>query len=215
MRGEVMAMAVGAMSALAGTAFGGYNFAQTAAPAPTYATTLTFDEPGAPTGATATNAFEAGWGVSYLDAGDGAPYVSDVTGIPGYGWCGTANSLTAVYGVFMQFDSDITEFSTEFWDPSGPPSFFGGGAVVYLMNDGLDVGTPFSFEPAWGGVGDTWLNVTTDGGSVFDEIRILGYGFFPESHADNMSWNAVPAPSAMIALGALGLGGLRRRRSNA
>ena len=209
-----MGMAAAAVISMAGTAFGGYTFTQSAAPAPTYATTLNFDEPGTPTGTVATNAF-ASYGISYLDAGDGNPYVADLTGVPGYGWCGTGNSFQGHYGVFLNWDSDITEFSTQFWDPSGPPSPFGGGAVAFLFNDGVQVGDAFgySFEPAWGGVGDEWLNVTTDGGSVFDEIRILGFGFFPESHVDNLSWNAVPAPGSAIALGALGLAGLRRRRA--
>lgn len=210
MQGAAMAVVLG----VAGTAFGGYGFS-VGSSAPTYGTTLTFDEPGGPTGATATNAFAGSHGVSYLDAGDGAPYVSDVTGTPGYGWCGTGNSLTAVYGVFMQFDSNITEFSAQFWDPSGPPSFFGGGAVAFLFDNGVQVGdlAGYSFTPAWGGVGDEWVHVTTDGGSVFDEIRILGFGFFPESHMDNASWNAVPAPGAAALLCVAGLGGTRRRRA--
>lgn len=209
-----MGMAAAAVISMAGTAFGGYTFTQSAAPAPTYASTLNFDEPGAPTGAVANNAFAA-WGIPDLQAGDGAPYVSDETGNPGLGWLGTGNSFKGHFGVFLTFGSDVDSFSTQFWDPSGPPSPFGGGAVAYLFNDGAQVGEAFgySFEPAWGGVGDEWLNITTDGGSVFDEIRILGNGFFPESHIDNLSWNPVPAPGSAIALGALGLAGLRRRRA--
>ncbi len=212
MRGIAIGLAAGAISAMAGSAFGGYTITQSAAPAPTYSTVMDFDQPGDATGAIATNAY-ASYGVPYLEAGDGTQYVSDVTGQPGYGWCGTGNSLTAVYGVFMAFDSNITDFSVEFWDPSGPPSFFGGGAAIYLFDNGNEVGSLF-FEPAWGGVGDAWLNVTTDGGSAFDEVRILGYGFFPESHADNFSWNVeVPAPGAGVAFGLMGLAGLRRRRA--
>ena len=206
-----MGMAAAAVISMAGTAFGGYTITQGSS-APTYTTTLNFDEPGGPTGSVAPNAF-ASYGLADLQAGDGNEYVDDVSLLPGYSWLGTGNSFQGHYGVFMQFDSDLTEFSTQFWDPSGPPSFFGGGAILFLFNDGVQLDDYLSFEPAWGGVGDEWLNVTTDGGSVFDEIRILGYGFFPESHVDNMSWNAVPAPGSAIALGALGLAGLRRRRA--
>jgi len=211
MRGIAIGTALGAILGMAGTVVGDYSITQGSS-APTYSSTLTFDEPGAPTGAVATNAFAA-WGVPYLEAGDSAQWVGDSSTIPGYGWLGTGNSFTGNYGVFMAFDSDVTEFSTQFWDPSGPPSFFGGGAVLYLFDDGNQVGDPFVFEPAWGGVGDEWLNVTTSGGSVFDEVRILGYGFFPESHIDNASWNAVPGPGALAILSAWGAGGLRRRRA--
>ncbi len=204
-------------AALAAPALAGVTITQSAAPAPTYATTLNFDEPGGPVGAgLPANSWQAGWGVS-IGAGDGNQVVADSTGIPGYSWLGTGNSFYGNYGVFMNFDTPVTEFSAQFWDPSGPPSFFGGGAMAFVYapdavddNAYLDF---FSFTPAWGGVGDTCLTITTDGGTVIDDIRILGYGNFPTSYMDNASWNSVPAPGAAALLGLAGLAGARRRRA--
>ena len=68
------------------------------------------------------------------------------------------------------------------------------------------------FNPAWGGIGDTWFNITATGGDSFSHIVIAGMGFFPETFVDNLSWNTVPAPGA-IAL--LGLGLVRGRRRSA
>ena len=193
------------------TALGGITITQGSS-APTYSSTLTFDEPGAPVGVGLAPNSWTPWGVADLQAGDSNQVVTDVTGTPGYGWLGTGNSFYGNFGVVLTRDSDATEFSTQFWDPSGPPSFFGGGAVAFVFDDGVELGF-FSFEPAWGGVGDEWINVTTDGGTVFDEIRILGYGFGPTSYIDNASWNAVPVPGAAALLGVAGLIGTRRRRA--
>jgi uncharacterized protein (TIGR03382 family) len=68
-------------------------------------------------------------------------------------------------------------------------------------------------EPAWGGFGDSWFDMTTDGGDVFDEVRILGFGFDPTTYADNMSWNAaIPAPGSLALLALAGVVGRRRNR---
>lgn len=178
--------------------------------APTYATTLNFDEVGGPTGVIDPGAY-AGIGITELQAGDGTPFVGD-NDTPQGGWgLGTGNSFFGAFGVFITFDSDLTEFSSQVWDPSGPPSFSGGGLGFFFFDDGVEVGSAFDITPAWGGLGDTWFDVTTTGGSVFDEVRILGFGFFPTTVVDNMSWNAVPAPSSALIL-SVGLVGLRRRR---
>jgi uncharacterized protein (TIGR03382 family) len=112
----------------------------------------------------------------------------------------------------MQFGADVTEFSAQYWDSSGPAVGFGGGAAVVALNDGVELGFVFLTNPAFGGVGDTWIHITTDGGMVFDEVRFVGFGFFPEAYVDNISWNAVPAPASVMVAGlALAAAGRRRR----
>lgn len=204
---------IGAASALAiaSAAQANYTITQTAAPAPTYSTTLTFDEVGGPTGAVATNAW-AGIGLAEIVAGDGGTFVGD-NDTPNGGWgLGTGNSFFGPFGVFMTFSTDLDAISFQAWDPSGAPSPFGGGAAIGFFNDGQEVGSLF-FEPAWGGLGDTWFTITADSGMVFDQVNVLGFGFFPTTVVDNLSWNAVPAPSAAALLGVFGVASMRRRRS--
>lgn len=214
-------MTIGALGVAVGTAsaLGGVTWTQSAAPAPTYATTLNFDEPGTPTGLLptvdgySTDAFQAGYGI-LIGAGDSFPYVDNYSTQPGYSWLGTGNSFFANYGEILTFDNPVTEFSCQFWDPSGPPSFFGGGAVAYAFSPD-DHNNPvayLSFTPAWGGVGDTWLNMTTDGGTVIDYILVFGRGFTPFGYMDNLSWNATPTPGTAGLLGLAGIAGMRRRR---
>lgn len=181
---------------------------QTADPAPTYATTLTFDEPGTPTGPVASNAF-ASYGMSSVIAGDGAAIVDNFTAnLP---WVGSGNAMYGPYGIFANFSSDLTGFSSQVWDTSGPATPFGGGLSIYVFHQG-ELLASGSYTPAWGGVGKSWFNISTTDGSVFDEVRILGNGFFPETFADNMSWSAVPTPGAIAVLG-LAFGRGSRRRS--
>lgn len=146
-----------------------------------------------------------------MQAGDSTPFVGD-NDTPNGGWgLGTGNSFYGAFGVFMTFSTDLDALSLQVWDPSGAPSPIGGGAVAFTYNDGVEVSN-FAFEPAWGGLGDTWLNITADGGMVFDEVRILGFGFFPTTVVDNLSWNAVPTPRAAALMGVAGLASARRRR---
>ncbi len=181
--------------------------------APTYSSTLNFDEPGAPTGANvAGNAFAA-FGMAELISGEGSNFVGDVSAIPGLGWVGSSNVFVGPFGVFMMLDTDVTEFSMQFWDNSGPASGFGGGAAIAVFNDGNEVGSFFIQNPAYGGFGDSWINIVATDGMVFDEVRGLGFGFGPESIIDNLSWNAVPTPGAAALLALGGLTGLRRRRA--
>ncbi len=175
--------------------------------APAHPTTLNFDEPGTPTGTVPTNTWSS-IGLSELQAGDSNP----VVGNHDQGWgINDGNSFYGNFGVFMTFDSDLDAFSAQVWDPSGPPGPFGGGVGVFVFDDGVEVGSHF-YEPAWGGIGNDWISIAADGGSSFDEVRILGYGFFPTTYMDNASWNAVPAPGTITAIAAIGLGGVMRRR---
>ncbi len=178
--------------------------------APQYTgTTLNFDEPGTPTGVVPATTWQASHGVT-IQAGDSVPVVGDFA--PGAGWpLGTANSYFGNFGVFMTFEQDLTEISFQAWDPSGPPSPFGGGLVVFVFNDGVEVAAA-PFTPAWGGVGNSWYNITTADGMVFDDVRVLGFGFGPTTYVDNLSWNAVPTPGALAILGVAGGAFLRRRR---
>eukprot|EP00913_Durusdinium_trenchii_P005856 g5468.t1 len=142
--------------------------------APTYSSTLNFDEVGGPTGVVSTDAW-ASLGISEFQAGDGVPQVGDFDAANG-GWgLGDGNSFYGNFGVFITFDSDLTDFSAQVWDPSGPPGIFGGLSVI-AFNDGVEVGFIHT-TPAWGGVGDDWFNISATEGMVFDEVRILGFGF--------------------------------------
>ncbi|MCA9296893.1 MAG: hypothetical protein KC983_10250, partial [Phycisphaerales bacterium] len=141
------------------------------------------------------------------------PQVDDFDPIFAGGWgLGDGNSFYGNFGVFMTFDNDVSEFSLEVWDPSGPPSPIGGGLFVVVLNDGVEVASG-GYTPAWGGLGDSWFDITTTGGMVFDEVRILGFGFQPTTFVDNLSWNEVPAPGALAMLGVAAIGARRRRRA--
>lgn len=207
------AAALAALPALAGV-----TVTYEVAAAPTYSTTLNFDEPGGPTGAVPANAWQGSHGVTSLVSGVGDIGVGDLATILGLPWLGTGNAAEAPFGVFMNFDNDVTEFSAQIWDTSGPASPFGGGAAVFLFNDGAHVPgqddfTPsFFFSPTFSAVGPTWLNITTDSGTVFDDIRVLGFGFSPVTYMDNASWNVVPEPATLALLGFGGLAVMRRRR---
>lgn len=187
---------------------------QTFDPAPTYSNTLNFDEVGGPTGNVATNAF-AGIGVSFFDSAEGTTNIGDNSGT--YGFLPAANNNTAYlpFGLIMQFDQDVTELSFQGWDNAGPPNPISGGAYVVLYKDG-DHNNPVgfgSFTGAWDGLGNTWYNITTSDGTVFDEVSFYGNAFgFPVSIVDNFSWNSVPEPSCLALLAMTGVGVLTRRR---
>ncbi|MGA1018056.1 MAG: hypothetical protein ACO3YY_08735, partial [Phycisphaerales bacterium] len=176
--------------------------------APTYATTLNFDEPGQATGPVPSTYWQADYGI-VIDSGDGNPVVDAWGGIFGP-WLGDGNSFFGNFGVFITFDNDVTAFSAQVWDPSGPPSPIGGGLIVAVWNDGVEV-TSTVIEPAWGTDVGSWLDIVGDGGTAFDEVRFVGLGFDPSTFTDNLSWTPVPAPGAIALLGLAGLAGRRRR----
>lgn len=176
--------------------------------APTYSTTLNFNEPGQPTGSVSPSYWQAGYGVT-IAAGDGNPIVNDWSAVYGP-WLGTGNSLFGNFGVFMTFDNDVTEFSGQVWDPSGPPTPISGGMAVVALLDGAEVAFTV-VTPAWGTDAGSWFNIVGTGGSTFDELRFVGFGFTPETFVDNLSWTAVPTPGAIAILGLAGLAGRRRR----
>ena len=132
--------AIGIIALAAGSSLGAITVSQGSS-AITYSTTLNFDELGGPTGAVSTDAWAA-LGVTELQSGDGAPSVGDNSGAGP--WIGTSNSFFGNFGIFMTFDSDLTNFSAQIWDPSGPGSFFGGGMIGVAFNDGVEVGSFFS-----------------------------------------------------------------------
>jgi MYXO-CTERM domain-containing protein len=207
-------LAVAAVAIAASPAWAGYTITQGSS-APTYTDrTLNFDEPGTPTGVVPTDTWSVSHGITEMQAGDGVPQVDLWDSSPAGGWgLGDANSFFGNFGVFMTFDHDITAMSLEVWDPSGPPSPFGGGLIVFLFNDGVEVGNGAG-TPAWGGVGDSWWDIVGTGGDVFDEVRILGFGFSPTTYVDNLSWNmsATPGPGTLALLAMAGLASRRRRR---
>ena len=204
-------LAIGA-AVIAAPALASVTVTQQAAPAPTYATLLNFDEPGGATGANVPNSSwsAAPWYIPTLQSGEGTNFVGDNSASTGQG----TNSYYGPYGVFINFGQDLTEISFQAWDSSGPPSPFGGGMIVALINDGNEGSPVFvqSYTPAYGGAGNSWFNITTAGGTVFDEVRVLGNGFFPQTYMDNISWNAVPEPTSLALLGLGGLALIRRRR---
>jgi len=178
---------------------------------PTYTDfNLTFDEPGTPTGPVAPDAFQADYGL-ILEAGDGNGQVDDWGTETGQPWLGTGNSFFGNFGVFMSFDTDLTALSMQAWDPAGPPSPFGGGMGIFVFNDGEEIASSF-VTPAWAGVGESFFDITVTDGMVFDEVRVLGFGFPNTTYADNISWNVVPSPAGLAVMGIAGLVGGRRRR---
>ncbi|MCB9846058.1 MAG: hypothetical protein H6811_08745 [Phycisphaeraceae bacterium] len=180
--------------------------------APTYPSLLTFDEVGGPVGAVVGDEWSP-MGISQLVSGDGSQFVGNLHSNPGFGWLPDNNLLYAPWGAFLTFDGDVDAFSVRYWDSSGPATFSGGGAAVVALNDGIEVAFFFVDNPAYAGVGDEYFNIVADNGSVFDEVRMLGFGFFPEAFVDDISWNPAPAPAsgALLALG--GLVATRRRRA--
>ena len=177
--------------------------------APTYTTTLNFDEPGGPTGINVPNNSWAGapYNITTFQSGTGTNDVGPHPLETGQ----STNSYFGPFGVFIEFGNNLTEMSFDAWDSSGPPSPFGGGMGVFVFDNGVEIGSGI-FTPAFGGVGDAAYDITTSGGMVFDEVRILGFGFPADTYVDNLSWNVVPEPTGMLLTVLAGLGGLALRR---
>jgi hypothetical protein len=209
-RAKAFATLTLAAALISAQALGGITITQNNTGATYTDYTLNFDEPGGPTGFIPPDTWLLSHGLT-IQAGDGNGQVEDWATLTGQPWIGTGNSYFGNFGVFMNFQPDLTEFAVQIWDPSGPPGPMGGGLAVYVFDDGVEVASLFT-TPAWGGIGDEWFDITTDGGDTFDEVRILGWGFFPTTYADNLSWNVIPEPGSLMLLAA-GLVTVLRRRS--
>lgn len=204
-----MACTVGLVSVVAGSASAAVTITLGAS-APAYTDrSITFDEPGTPTGIVSKNTWLASHNI-VIDAGDQQPVVDALQ--PLYGpWAGTGNAFFGNFGIFMDFAVEGSSLSMRVWDPSGTPGPFGGGAVVVVERNGVELAL-HSFTPAWGGIGNEWLNITTGPGESFDRVAILGFGFGPTTLGDDITWDVVPAPSGAAILGVAGLRAARRRR---
>lgn len=211
MRGKMILVA-GAIAGLTSAATADFTFSQTADQAPTYSTTLNFDEAGGPTGVVDATAWQADYGVQLSDGLGPSTFVGDLNTTLGYPWLPTDNAAFGYFGIYVKFDTAVTDFSFQAWDNSGDPSPFGGGFLVFLLNeDQSSYAQSETWTPAWGGVGDTWYDVKATNGDSFDYVLITGFGFSPETAVDNMSWNVVPTPGAIALFGLAGLGARRRR----
>ena len=210
MRRQTTTAAAMAIAAIVGSpALGGYTITQGSSANIYTDFTLNFDEPGTPTGIVSTTEWLGSHNIT-MDAGDGVPQVDNWNVAHLAPWLPDNNSFYGNFGVFMTFEGDLVSMSLEAWDPAGPPTPFGGGMGVFLFSDGVEVASAF-VTPAWGGIGDTWFDLTTDGGDTFDEVRILGFGFPSTTYVDNMSWN-LPAPGSFALLALAGAVGRRRSR---
>lgn len=201
-----------AVALMSGSAWAGVMTVQGDS-APTYSTTLNFDEVGGPpAGAVVGDEWQTSHGVTELVAGNGGQGIGNLTGT--YPWLPNNNVFDGPFGVFIKFDQDLTEFSMQVWDNAGPPGGISGGALLAVLKDGVEIGGAGWFgTPAFGTNVGSWFNITTSGGDTFDEVRFLGFGFgFPQSIADNLSWNAVPEPGSLALLAMTGIGVLIRRR---
>lgn len=203
---------IGATLTLATPALADYIVTQSGSPAPTYSQSITFDEPGTPTGVVPSNHYEP----LGLTMGSGADVnsfgIGDASGI--FPWVGTGNVASGSFGLFLEFGPGATAVSFQGWGDAGSPGPFGGGFWVWVLDSEGNVLSNFDvFTPAWGGSGDTWYTVTATGG---DEIEYLlinnNSNIGSETFIDNLSWQPVPAPGAIALIGVAGLVVGRRRR---
>lgn len=191
-----------------------FTITQQAAAAPTYSIALNFDEPATPTGLVPSNYWSSSHGITIIDGVNGPnTIINDVSGT--YPWINSGNANVGNFGVNMTFDSPIASMSFQAWDPSGPPSFFGNGLTIILMDINENVLDFQQFTGAWGGIGDTWIDITTSGGDSFEKVIAFNNSFDPLTIVDNLSWTKapVPAPGAFALLGAAGMIIRRRRRA--
>jgi hypothetical protein len=203
--GVAALMALASATAAAGVTV---TFGSTAAP--TYATTLNFDEPGTPTGIVATTYWQSSHGI-VLGAGVGDGAVGNFESVVDFEWLGDENVFEAPFGAFMNFDAPVTAFSAQVWDNAGPPDFISGGMVIFIASGGQELYFDI-VTPTFSDFGPTWINIVADAGESFDDIRFVGQAFGAAfTYVDNMSWNAVPAPSSLALLAMGGLAARRRR----
>lgn len=200
--------------ALAGAASAAVTVTYSSTVAPTYENTLNFDEVGGPTGLVAGNAF-ASRGISLMEDGtNGAPFIAPGTAVGP--WLGTGNlwggQFGNPFGAYLYFDSNVTHLSAQYWDSSGPGSFFGGGAIVAAFDHGVEMASFYIQNPTYSASGPTWIDIVSTGGMSFNEVRFASLGFGGAAFVDNLSWT-VPAPSSAALLGLGGLTLTRRRRA--
>lgn len=178
-------------------------------PAPTYSNLITFDEPGTPSGLIPPD-FYASLGLTLTDGVNNGIAIGDFSGsLP---WLNSGQMAEGNFGARFIWDTAVTELSFQMWDASGAPTPFGGGVFVALLDENEDPIETFAFTGAWGGIGNSWYDVTTSNGSSFHGLVIFNSSFGnPSSFVDNVSWNFIPTPG-VLAMFALGLGGLRSRR---
>lgn len=200
-----------ALALATSSAFGAYTITQGTS-APTYGTTITFDEPGVPVGENIDPfTYYADDGITF-SSGAGFVMVSDYDATEFIaGGNGDGNQIGTGFSLVMLFEDGATEASWQGWAPGSPNPPFG-GINVFLLNDGEQVGD-YSGSSPFGGVGDEWFNVTTSDGDTFDEIRFFNGAFNSfNTYADNVSFNVVPEPSSLVLCGLASLVGLALRR---
>lgn len=174
--------------------------------APTYANVITFDEVGGPTGTVPGNSWVS-MGVTEIAAGVG-PNDGFVGNPPGFD---TGNAYSGFFGVFITFPQPITSLSIQWRDDSPAASPFGGGAAIVAKDAmGNELQSLFLSNPST--TTSTWFNIVSTDGSSFSQLACLGFGNFPNSTIDNLSW-AIPAPGTAALLGLGGLCAARRRRN--
>jgi len=190
----------GVCAAFAGTATAGIVVTQQAAPAPTYSSVIDFDAVGP--GLVPGNTWAASGLQSFTDGANPGVPVGNYGGF--FPWLPNGHVADGfAFGLFMTFEPNATEVSFQLWSDAGPPGFFGG--LYIYANDQL----AGEFNPAWGGIGNTWFNITTTAGSTIDTLVFVTGGFAQKQlFIDNLSFN-VPAPGA---LALLAVGALARRR---
>jgi MYXO-CTERM domain-containing protein len=208
---KITVMALGALAMVTMSASAAITITQQNAPAPTYDTLLTFDEPATPTGLVASNYWQGTHGLTSLTDGvNGAAVVGDYSGT--HPWINSGNATEGFFGVFMTFDQEVTAMNFQAWDPSGPPDFFGNGLTIILVDIDDNIIDAAQFTGAWGGIGDTWIDIVATDGDTFQKIVITNNSFNPVTYVDNVSWTSVPAPGSLALVAVAGLVGRRRRR---
>lgn len=183
--------------------------------APSYATTLNFDEPGGPVSnpifSSLPNTSWQGTHGIILDSQDSVQRVGVYGAATGNPWLPANNTFMGGFGMNVTFDQGVTEFSLQHWDNSGPGGPFGGGFRIDIYDGAAAVGSLFG-TPAWGSNDNSWIDLVAGAGTSFDRVEISGFGSSPMVFADNMSWNTVPAPGSLALMGLGGLIATRRRR---
>jgi MYXO-CTERM domain-containing protein len=212
---HIMVAASAATSLLVGTsAHAAYAIVQTAAQAPTYSTVLDLNAAGSPTGTVSSTFWTATLGVTvHTGQGGSTVTVNDFSGT--YPWVNSGNQFLGNFGLNLDFATPISSLSFQAWDSNGAPGPIGGGFFVSLTTGALGGGTQLAgqgFTGAWGGLGNTWYNITTTGGSTFQHVTIFNNGFDQFDYISHVSWQTAPAPGALTLLGFAGVVGVRRRR---